>query len=89
MSFARTYESLRSTSPLVERSLANAPPVSSPTRATRNIRLTSIRSETLFALGIFLIELCFKQPFSSLQKPDDKIQGGLLECLTEFVQQFG
>lgn len=51
--------------------------------ATRSLRIGShlIRSESLFALGLALIELCFGRPLSILRKPedDDAVEATALE----------
>ena len=82
ISFVRKHGGRHSTSPLLEKSWTNA--LSIAPASSNPLRLMNIRCESLFALGIFLIELCFQKDFSSLQEPGDKIEGGLLECLTEF-----
>lgn len=48
------------------------------------ISLACIRNEWVYALGIFLIELCLGRSISQLREPDDEIPGGKLPFLTEF-----
>jgi hypothetical protein len=54
------------------------PPSSDP------VSLACIRNEWVYALGVFLIELCLGKSISQLQEPGDEIPGGMLPFLTEF-----
>ena len=48
------------------------------------ISLLRVRNECIFALGIFLIELCLGRPITELKEPQDEIPGGMLQFLVEF-----
>jgi len=48
------------------------------------VSLACIRNEWVYALGVFLIELCLGKSISQLQEPGDEIPGGMLPFLTEF-----
>jgi hypothetical protein len=48
------------------------------------VSLACIRNEWVYALGVFLIELCLGKSISQLKEPDDEIPGGMLPFLTEF-----
>lgn len=48
------------------------------------VSMTYIRNEWVYALGIFLIELCLGKSISQLQEPGDEIPGGMLPFLTEY-----
>jgi hypothetical protein len=52
--------------------------------STDPVSLAFIRNEWVYALGIFLIELCLGESMSQLKRPDDEIPGGMLPFLTEF-----
>lgn len=58
-------------------------PPGQPLRADP-VSLALIRNEWVYALGIFLIELCLGKSMSQLQEPGDEIPGGMLPFLTEF-----
>lgn len=58
-------------------------PPGQPLRADP-VSLACIRNEWVYALGIFLIELCLGKSISQLQEPGDEIPGGMLPFLTEF-----
>jgi hypothetical protein len=51
---------------------------------TDPVSLACIRNEWVYALGVFLIELCLGKSISQLQEPGDEIPGGMLPFLTEF-----
>jgi len=58
-----------------------------PSRQTLSadpVSLACIRNEWVYALGVFLIELCLGKSISQLQEPGDEIPGGMLPFLTEF-----
>jgi hypothetical protein len=52
--------------------------------STDPVSLAFIRNEWVYALGVFLIELCLGESMSQLKRPDDEIPGGMLPFLTEF-----
>lgn len=51
---------------------------------TDPVSLACIRNEWVYALGVFLVELCLGKSISQLQEPGDEIPGGVLPFLTEF-----
>lgn len=51
---------------------------------TDPVSMACIRNEWVYALGVFLIELCLGKSISQLQEPGDEIPGGMLPFLTEF-----
>ncbi|KAK5726019.1 hypothetical protein LTR15_004210 [Elasticomyces elasticus] len=68
----------------ISRSIQVSRSSESDARFTVQMDLAGVRNEWLYSLGIFLIELCLGQSMADLQKPEDKVPGGLLECVTEF-----
>lgn len=70
--------------PLISKELVPNATVSGQPPAADPISLACIRNEWVYALGIFLIELCLGKSISQLREPDDEIPGGKLPFLTEF-----
>ena len=82
--FAQVPAGLKSVAPVIEHKALPQPVAAQRADGNHEIRLISIRSEPLFALGVFLIEICLKKSFAELAIPEDRIANGMLDCLTEF-----
>jgi hypothetical protein len=57
--------------PFVSTNLRDATVLSSQTRLSSLTSCAGVRNETLFALGVVLIELCLEKPFDQLSAPED------------------
>jgi hypothetical protein len=70
--------------PFISKELVPSIGVSRQPLSADPVRLACIRNEWVYALGVFLIELCLDKSISHLKEPDDEIPGGMLPFLTEF-----
>jgi hypothetical protein len=70
--------------PFISKELVPSIGVSGQPLSADPVSLACIRNEWVYALGVFLIELCLGKSISQLQEPNDEIPGGMLPFLTEF-----
>jgi hypothetical protein len=70
--------------PFISKELIPSIGVSRQPLSADPVSLACIRNEWVYALGVFLIELCLGKSILQLKEPDDEIPGGMLPFLTEF-----
>jgi hypothetical protein len=70
--------------PFISKDLVPRVGTSRQTLSSDPVSLACIRNEWVYALGVFLIELCLGESISQLREPGDEIPGGMMPFLTEF-----
>lgn len=73
--------------PFVSTSLQNATAAqgSKQSKCSSITSCAGVRNETLFALGVVLIELCLEKPFEQLSAPEDLNPGGTKHAASDFL----
>jgi hypothetical protein len=70
--------------PFISKRLEPAVNLTARSRLADPEHLARVRNAWVYALGIFLIELCLGQTVTQLREPQDEILGGKVPLLTEF-----